>query len=782
MNAATPFDTARQALMDDLPREDSGRGWCHRYTALVDDFLIAAAESAAGSSASSGLAVLAVGGYGRREMAPYSDVDLLVIPASDADLSLDESVRKLHRALLSAFEQAKGPAFSYAFFLQNDATALDFKTVTALLDARHLFGHREASERFVATAIASLPPGEFLVEKLRERKAALAKWNETPLAVEPNLKEGAGGLRCFHAENWIRRTIEQPLMAEHFWLDQVLRMRNLLHAVSGRNNDLFTRARQAEIAEWISADPKELFRETAFALEALQSNWEDAVRLIGTSSFRLTPHVRAVAGNAQAEGQPTLSEAAAGIALAAELGLNVTREWKAEPIGNGPQALYAVASGEATLRGLDQAGVLRGLLPELENCRTLMPEDAVHAFTVYEHSLRTVRNLEAFAPDSFYGRLREGLSDVSPLFLAALLHDVGKAVVGRPHSETGAEIVRQVAQRWELAPRTARLAEWLVREHLTLARFIGMRDVADPAAIEEFAAIVQDRERLDMLAILTCADVSAVAPHAWTPAQDAFLRELHERTAARLEAEVQALPDAETMRRRVVRSLRDHPIDPEELERFLNSLPAQYAVHTPPEVVPVHMDLVTRARQGEPSAVWDHDRDKHLSELTVCALDRPGLLNQILGVLYAFDLSVFALRANTTAGLRPVALDTVVASFGHQVAPPATCALIARALNQVILGEDDLNALMAKHGKDPNRRQENCKFDFIEGRPGILEIQAPRGRGMAYRISNLIWRQGWDIVAARFGQWAGQGAAAFYLTGPEGRPLTKAEVESAIAG
>jgi len=781
MNPTASFAEDRNQLVAQLHERPAGAEWCRSYTDLIDRFIVASAQGAAGPAEGSPLSVIAVGGYGRREMAPYSDVDLLVVPNDDAGAGLDESVRRLHRALLLAFENAKGPAFSYAFFLQNDASALDFKTLTACLDARPIYGPEEAARRFLGTARKSLPVGEFLADKIQEREAAHSKTNDTPLVAEPNLKEGSGGLRSFHAANWLLDAIGQNRHSDPPPLDDILRLRNLLHVMSERPNDLLTRARQAEIADRLNVSVRDLFDQTASALEALHRIWLEALSTLRTTEFGLTPFVRSSHGVAASLPEASQSQAGAGVALAVRLGLEVREAWPMHAAVNGPEALFALSTGEKTLRGMDRAGVLKALLPELEACRTLMPGDAVHVFTVFEHSIRTVRNVEGFPAESFYGRLRDGLSDSGTLYLAALLHDVGKAVLDRPHSESGAEIVRGIAARWELAPGTAETLEWLVREHLTLARFIGMRDVSDPAAVAEFAAIVGDRERLDMLAVLTCADVSAVAPNAWTPAQDAFLRELHERTAVLLETETASTPNAETMRRRVVRSLRDVPVDAEALEEFLASMPAQYAVHTAPDLVPVHMELAEKARNGEPSAVWDHRREQRLSELTVCAIDRPGLLNQILGVLYAYDLSVFGLRANTTAGAHSVALDTVLTSFGHQLVPPATGGLVVRSMRDVLLGEADLGELLRRHGKDPERRQDHFRCTFIEGSPGILEVQAPRGRGMAYRLSRHIWRQGWNIVAARFGQWAGQGAAAFYLLGSGGAPLTKAEVERAMA-
>jgi [protein-PII] uridylyltransferase len=780
---ADSFLQDREALLERLRRSPDGLEWCRAHSQRVDQLLRSLFEQLAVPANRVLVALMAVGGYGRRELAPYSDVDLIVVPREDSSPELDDLVRSLHRELHNVFAAGAGTALSYSFFLVNDAPALDPKSRTAVLDARLVCGSADAFEAFVGAFRDSLSPGEFALEKIREREAAHARWNDTPLVVEPHLKEGAGGLRSFQCANWIRDAIGEPPASPGEAYEAIARARNLLHLTAGGNVDRFTRGRQAEVAQMEEADVFEYVSQIAGHGLELLAEYHRALDLTRRQRYVLVEGVQADEGAIRFLPAASLSAAALGVAVGTPLGL------VAEPAEasfsthvDGPAALFAIGTGEETLRAMDACGLLEKLLPELTRCRTLLPNDTLHVFTVFEHTLRTLRRLESFPAESFYGRLREGLSSVGPLYLAALLHDAGKAVPDRPHSETGAEIAAEVARHWGLAPGVASTVEWLVREHLTLARFIGMRDVSDPATSLEFARIVGDRERLDMLALLTCADAGAVSPEAWTPAQDAFLRELHARTSAVLESEEARSEDPAAYRRRLLRTLRDHPAPDREIEAFLERLPAQYAVSTAPEMVPLHMELVRKAEAGEASVVWDHDAQGRLSEVTVCARDAPGLLSRILGVLYAYDLSVHGVRASTTepaAGAPAVALDTVLASFGHQAVPSATSALVVKALVQIVQKGESLDELLRRHGKDPHRRQEHFTFDYVEpaapGAPGILEVQAPRGRGMAFRLARMIAERKWNIVAARFGQWAGRGAAAFYVLGPEGVPLSRAE-------
>lgn len=776
-----PFLEARRDLLRNLERAPDGLAWCRDHTALIDGVVSEFhARVAAELPSAENIALIAVGGYGRLEMAPYSDIDLLAVPLDDAEPSLDDALRRLHRGLHAIFAAGGEVQLSYAFFLVNDAPALDPKTRTALLDARLVSGSRAAFDAFLHAFREGLPVGQFLLEKVRERDAAHRKFNDTSQAVEPNLKEGAGGLRSRHFGQWIRTVVGAELLAASADYEHVLMLRNILHLLAGKSADTLTRGRQAQVSERLKLPLAELFRRTADSLDGLFREEKAARELLHERRYALTDGATAEAGAVRLQPGASLSEAARAVAVGLPLKLRLALPLpELSNSVRGPDALSAIATGEETLRELDRAGVLGRLLPELDRCRGLMPEDSVHAYSVFEHSLRTVRNIERFPAESFYGRLREGLASPSTLLLAALLHDVGKAIGGRPHSETGAEIAADVAARWGVAPGIAANVEWLVRRHLVMARFIGMRDVGNPQTAEEFAQIVGDRERLDMLTLLTAADVDAVAPGAWTPAQDAFLRELHRRTMSHLESDLPVTDDPQTHRKRLLKHLRDHPTPDDEIEAFLEGLPAPYAMGTPAEMVPLHMRWVREAAGGKPTVNWDHDRELRLSEVTVCAADAPGLLSRILGVLYAFDLSVHGLRASTTRGAPAVALDTVLVSFGLHPVPPSTCTMAARVLREVLTGQTPLADVLRAHGKDPDRNQNDFSYNFIAGTPGILEVQAPRGRGMAFRISKMIAAAGWNIVSARFGQWAGRGAAAFYVLGPDG-PLSLEQVESVL--
>lgn len=772
----------RAALVDDLPRGPAGLEWCAQHTRICDAVVRVVYEGVNEAVPGvSKISVIATGGYGRSELAPYSDIDLTVVPGDETEAGIDPFVRTLFTDLHEAFGSMLKLEVGYAFRLVNDAPGLDAQSRTGLLDARRVAGVAEPMDRLLEALWESMPAGQFLLAKIREREAAFARYHDTPLVVEPHLKEGAGGMRCFQCSNWIRAAIgERPALPTRAY-EHVVRFRNLLHAVTGKKQDLLTRARQAEIADLLGQDVYAMMSALVDSAASLHLEYRRAVGSLAHSRFWVSPGVLAVRGEARVSGDATMSEAAAGVAIATQLGLEVSDlPTLAKDEVNGAEARYAVCSGEATLRNLERCGLLMRLLPELARCRVVMPRDSSHAYTVFEHTIRVLRALASLRPGTFLGDLMDSLHDTQPLLLAALLHDVGKIDESRPHAETSEEIARAVCARWEVADDDSETVAWLVGQHLLMSLFLRMRDVQNPQTAHEFAAHVTDRERLDMLTLLTWADTSSVAEGVWTPAQEHLMEELHARTAQILDGDVPSAPDPAVYRRRLLRELRHEDVPESEVKEFLESLPAHYLISTPPEVVRLHIGFERKARAGEPIVSFDHEPDLGTTELTVCATDAPGLLSKVLGVLYAFDVSLHGIRASTTRTEQPVAVDQFATSFGERPIPPGTCRELAAALKRVIEGDEDVSELLRKRGKDPERLQRSFTFSYLPGNPGILEVRAPRGKGMAYRFCNLITRAGWNIVSARVGQWAGRGAAAFYILGPEDRELSRDEVEAVV--
>ncbi len=764
----------RQELLQELDERPEGLAWCERHARLADDLIRLVVPDG------TPVAVIATGGYGRQELCPFSDLDVTVVPYDETPSEIDGVVRALYRELHDAFAFF-GLPLGYSFRLVSDAPGLDAKTRTGLLDMRLVAGDPRSLRPLAVALDESFAAGDFALAKISERQMSHARTHDAPLVAEPDLKEGAGGLRDFHAANWLRIAIGERPAPPNDAYDAVLRARNLLHRATGRLHDRLSLSRLAEIASMLRLSPTAFGDELALARLSLARDYGRAVTRLGEARFEVSPGVFAARGEIRLTPNVPAGIAAVGVSIGIRLGLSVG-DFPTPPLSGeaGPETLRALAGGDRTIRALDDAGILSLLLPELTSLRTRLPGDAVHAYTVMEHTLRAVKEIDELPEECFLGGVLAGLPDRGRLVLATLLHDVGKEEGDDGHSERGAAMAESVVERWRLGESVAADVVWLVRHHLTMARFLRVRDLERLDTIEEFARIVGTPERLALLTILTYADVRAVAPDVWTPAMDTFLRQLYDRTLARFEASRPTSGDVEVYRRRLVRKLNEGPTDADAVERFVAAMPADYLATTPIELVSVHLGYARRAALGEPTVEAFPRPDLGATELTVVCGDSPGLLSRLLAVLYAGDLGIVSLRARTAQSSPPVVLDSIVATFGGGPVPAATLRTVSKNLRAVVMGERDADDVLRTRGLDPTRRQELFRWNYVEGAPGILEIRARKGRGMPYRMARRLSALGWNVVSARVGQWAGNAAAAFYVLGPGGATITREEVAAAF--
>jgi [protein-PII] uridylyltransferase len=767
----------RTQLIEQFPSKPSGLSWCAEHTQIADEVATAIYKGLAEDlGAEPELAIIAAGGYGRRELCVRSDIDITVVPGDETSPELDAVIRRVFQEIHWAYATALRLEVGYAYRLISDAPGLDAKTRTGLLDMRLLAGSETLFRNLDEALIGTFPAGEFVLSKIQERESMYRRHHDTPLVNEPQLKEGAGGLRDFHCARWIGEAIGERAARPNISYDCVMRYRNLLHHRSGKAQDRLSRARQVEIAEALGITPSDIVAELTQAGQDLYDSYIRAKEKLHEARFYISPGVVSVAGEVRILPNCSAGAAASGIAIATKLNLRISDlPAHADRDEAGPSALFALSSGEKVLRNLDRCTLLQQILPQLTDCRNLGGDNSGHVFTVMEHTLRVIRNLDSLAnppPVPTSGDLsdiRAAVIDIEPLYLAALLHDVGKKEFGIDHAVDGARIAREVVVSWKLDSSTADMVVWLVREHLTMANFLRNRDIEHPSTSVAFARFVENEERLKLLTLLTWADISAVGPDVMTRARQTFLRQLHDQALALLQNGSFADFEPSQSRNRLLRQLQKEPA--EEVERFIESLPAYYLTGTNADVVKLHMKLSQRAAAGDSTIEHLSVPDVMATEITVCTLDTPGLLSHLLGVLYAQDLSLLGLRACTTSSSPPVAIDVFTVSFGGKPVPTATINQTSHLLRQVISGQLDVDELLVAKTLNPHRPQPVDEWFFMPGQPGILELRTPRGRGMPFRFSRMFASRGWNTLAARVGQWAGSGTASFYLVGKDGQDL-----------
>lgn len=766
----------KTALVETLWGQTTAKAWCKRHTAILDEAIVRLCNHLESEIADPlQFAVIATGGFGRSELGPQSDLDIGFLPISATDPKLEDQVRRFFHYAQTNIPATFGIQVGYSFLTPADVPGLSEKILSSLLDARILWGDPTRLDAIMEAFWNHLDVGQFLVAKLKERANDYARTHDTPLVVEPALKEGAGGLRDFQCANWLREAVGERARKSPPEYDVVLLERCRLQALSGIQSGPLTRARREEIVRRLGTDIQLWSDRLGHAMLTLHEEFKDARLSIRNNRFTLSPHVLALGGELRFTEGVTLGEAAVGIATGQALGLDV-RPLKTtfSPEVRGYDLTGALSSGEPVLRALDQAGVLSALLPELEACRTLLPNDPSHRYTVFEHTLQAIRIFDALPPDDFWGDLKAHLTDPEPLILALLLHDTGKALDGH-HEITGEALAHTVCQRWQVPPDVAATVPWLVRNHLELAKITRTRDVMHPDTAAETATWIGDVNRLVLLTLLTYCDTKAVGPDVLNPIQESFLITLFERTRTILDPDT-LNPDNSRVRSLVKRDLRDANADEASLNAFVESLPAYYLLTTPSETIKEHFSFVQRASNGEIVIEHKHHHSVQVTDLTISLPDRPGVLREILGVLYAHNLTLHGLRAGTTRSTPPIVLDIVTVSESEHCLGKERLRALRQDLTDILSKSADTEALLKRLGKDPDRRQEIVRWTFQPGNPGILEVRAPKGRGLGFRLSSEITARGWNILSARFGSWAGQGSAAFYVNKPDGTSISREEV------
>ncbi len=766
----------RHELLEELTSQPSGLAWCGLQTNACDKVLRRIWEKHAPSSPKH-LAIFATGGYGRRELSPHSDLDLTLL--SVGEVHDDGLIRSLFRSIQTEIGEEWGLKIGYTYRTLGDFPGLDASSRTALLDARLVAGDEDMTAILNDSLWKDFPTGDFLIAKFKERAAAFSRWHSTPLVTEPNLKEGAGGLRCLQTSQWIRMALGESLITPTEDYEWLIMVRSLLHLKAKRVMDILSYERRSQIAEILGMNPLQLAEKCAESMSALHKFWRDTETCLSSSSFLITQHVTTQRGQLYYGPGTTATEAALAITLASQLPEILVSA--APPLGeqgSGSHFLAAISGGLASVKALDQAGVLAQILPEITDCRFLMPGDSGHRYTVFEHTLVLLENLESPEMPSFLTEIKASLPDPSLLILAGLLHDVGKIDRSRPHSIVGAEMSADICSRLGMPTAQIDLVRWLVLEHLYLSRIIQIRDVQDPAVLQDAARQCGTVQKLDLLTLLTWADISAVNPEAMTPLTLAYLEHVW-RAARQILTEGQEVPDPVGVRRRLARSLAS-TFPPEDIAVFLDSLPSNYLLSTSPSEVQRHMELLKRVEAEGPEIHMTERPAIEATEVLIGAADRLGLLRDVLAVFYSQDLRLHSVKARTTKGETPLILDLFTVSYGRRPLPPLAAAKLESDLRRVLTGQITAYDLMKSADKDPARAQELYNWTFTPGSPATLEVRAPRGRGMAYRMSNRITELGWIILGARVGQWAGAAAATFTLLGPEGKALTHSDADQAF--
>jgi [protein-PII] uridylyltransferase len=744
----------------------TGRDVARERSDAVDDAL----EALTGDVPPS-LAVAAVGGYGRRELLPGSDIDLMFLHSPEADPGLQQLVDAVLYPLWDSGLPVSHSVRTVAECRAESAARVE--SLTALLDGRPVAGSIELVGRAKEAAmdVISQDPRAFVEALDRSREDRRARFGSVGQMLEPDLKEALGGLRDIQVLRWMVR-------------------------LTNRGED--TGAPYGEL-------PSALVDALDFLLLARTA-------LHRTSSSRsnrlLAEHHRAVAGELGIEDRPDwdardgLMRTLFGHARRVDHLTDRALRSEADQSANGtrsraPRDLIALLSepdAPAILRAEDAAGRLASHLPEWDRVRGRPQRDPYHRFPVDVHLIETfaevVRHLRE--PDEpFAAEAASSIGDPTPLLLGAVLHDIGK--IGRgSHVQTGMDVAARALDHLEVKGELRDDVLFLVGEHLLLSDTATRRNLEDEDLILHVAARVRDERRLALLYLLTVADAHATGPTASSPWRLGLIRELVAKVSHAFERGLMdrdragRLAQAESRLREALASAR---VPSDEAEAFLTAVPTGYALWVPAEEAADHVALIvpepgptevrSAVRRGKTPATY---------RLSVGAVDRLGLLAAAAGAMTLSGLSILAAQAFTTEDGRALDVFEVRGAFEAEVRDHRW-ERFRSSMTEVLEGSLDLrervHSLRAHYRPAPrgipvNVRLDQEASDFFT----VVEVSAPDRLGLLFDLASTISEHDLDVHVAKVATYAERVVDVFYVRDADGQKVTdparSAELERAL--
>jgi len=760
----------RSELLAD--RSKTGSAWCRAYSDLIDGWV---RTIAADVGSLHDIALVAVGGYGRSELAPGSDIDLILIHRSRADVA--EVANTIWYPIWD-----EGLKLGHAVRTVKEAVALasdDLETATSLLSARHVAGDpaitEELSEK--GSGLWQKRAKRFLGELSSAVTDRHERAGEVAFLLEPDLKEGRGGLRDVHAVHWAEAAQRVLFEGDDITIDAayelLLAVRVELHRITGRPNDQLTLQEQDGVAAALGyEDAIPLMRAVSAAARDIAWTSDDTWRridssLVGPLSLRIKRDKEVLpavilrdgavhlAGSADPTTDPALvlavgvaaAEHATRIdrrsldrlAAAAEAAIDTDRGF---PWTAATRALFArlFLAGDAAIdvvESLDRKGVWVWVLPEWVGVRCKPQRNAYHTFTVDRHLCVAAANAAAHTwmvdrPDL--------------LVVGTLLHDIGKGYPG-DHTVVGIDLLDTIGSRMGYDADEISTLQQMVRHHLLLPDVATRRDLDDDETIEKVAMAAGDVTTLRLLHALTISDSTATGPAAWNDWKAKLVRELAGRA-----------------------------------EHVLGGGQAA-DVAGAPFPTEAHLELLTQRQ------VAVHTSE---NQLTVVAPDRPGLFSKMAGVLSLHGLDVLGASAHSTDDGMALEVFTVESSTG----PTIVWERVVNDVHAVLAGRLALAARLAERaeryarpwaGPSPLVHAPRVRFDNeASSSSTVVEVQGADGIGVLYRVTRAIAELDLDIRSAKVQTLGSEVIDAFYLRTANGAKITEpdhlAEIERAIVG
>ena len=819
---------------------------------LLYDFTTTHVYRAQNPSDAERMAIAATGGYGRELLAPYSDVDLLfLLPYKQT--AWGESV--IEFMLYMLWDAGFRVGHATRSIEQCVKLSLSDMTIrTSLLDARFILGDRTLFEEFEETfakEITSRQGRAFIEAKLNEREERLTRAGVSRYRVEPNIKDGKGGLRDLHTLHWVMKYLhgKEPgqgavangiFTADEFHAyrrcgDFLWTIRCHLHFLTNRAEERLTFDLQREMAGrlgysahaglrgverfmkhyfLVAKEVGDLTRIVCAALELRQLKatpsltdyipsltWRSRAKLRKNTDFKIENGRITIARPDTFERNPAnlirlfqLAEehkvpfhpdALRHVRRSQRLIDDKLRE---DETANAIflKLLTASTSAEVVLRKMNEAGVLGRFIPDFGKVVAMMQFNMYHHFTVDEHLIQTVGLIAKMEQ----GRLEEDhplSTEIFPqirnsrvLYVAALLHDIAK---GRDedHSIAGARVARELCPRFGLSPSETETVAWLVENHLVMSTEAQSRDLSDPKTIQDFAQKVGTLERLQLLLILTVADIRAVGPGVWTGWKGQLLRQLYYATAPLLEGGADAV-DARDRQANAIAALRSKLTEwpDDEIDAWIARQYDDYWYRGDLESRLTEAELARRADTEGLDVATDHFTDLFtaITSLHVYTQSHPALLAAMAGGCAAAGANIVNARIYTTRDGMALNTFSIERDLESDEDEDRRVGRIVASIEKMLRGETTLRKLV-KGKRQPTPRAAAFTVtpyaaidNTLSDAYSVVEVGGRDRLGLLHDLTKSLSDQKLDINSAHITTFGERAVDVFYVTDLIGKKIS----------